>query len=250
MAKPKIGIFNFTGCSGCQLEILNLEDAILDIVGAIDIVNFRTAMRHKGPGPYDVAFVEGSIASKEQADELAEIRKQSGLLVAIGSCACFGGVQTIRDQTVGLEAGRKKVYGDVKMNYDYLEQKPLSDYVKVDFMLPGCPMVKEEFVEAVKALLMGRPLRYKSYPVCVECRLRENQCLIEKGEVCLGPLTMGGCSAKCTSNGAACFACRGAVEESAVAAEAELLKKKGIDPKEVLRKLKTFGANRKLEVKA
>jgi len=250
MSKPKVGIFNFTGCSGCQLEILNLEDILLDIVGAVDIVNFRTAMRNKGPGPYDVSFVEGSISSTEHVEELKKIREQSGLLVAIGSCACFGGVQTIRDQTLGLEEAKKKIYGDVKMNFDYLEQKPLSEYVKVDFMLPGCPMVKEEFVETVKSLLMGKPLRYKPYPVCVECRLRENQCLLEKGYICLGPLTMAGCGAKCPSNGSPCDACRGPVEESAIAAEAELLKKRGIEPKELIRKLRTFGANMKAEVKA
>ena len=246
--KPRIGIFGFTGCAGCQLEILNLEDILLDLLSTVDVVNFRMAKSENSDGPFDISFVEGSIMSY-QVDELKKIRENSKTLVAIGSCACHGGVQYLQNF---MENPWKIVYNDKKMIYSSPDTKPLSSYVKVDYLLPGCPMDKDEFVEFVKSVLMGKKPVLKTYPVCVECKLKENICLLERGIMCLGPVSLAGCSAKCPSNGYPCEGCRGPVEEANIASQAELMKEKGIDPVDLIRRFRMFtsGAKEFEEVKA
>ncbi|MDI6916635.1 MAG: hypothetical protein QMC80_02425 [Thermoplasmatales archaeon] len=246
--KPGVGIFGFTGCAGCQLEILNLEDILLDLPSVVDIINFRMAKSENLDGPLDISFVEGSIM-KYQVGELKKIRKNSKILVAIGSCACYGGVQYLQNF---IEKPWKIVYNDKKMKYASPDTKSLSSYVKVDYSLPGCPIDKEEFVDFLKSVLLGRKPKMKSYPICVECKLRENDCLLEKGTICLGPVTVAGCNSKCPNNNYACEGCRGPVEEANISSQAELMKEKGIDPVDLIRRFRMFtsGAKEFQEAKA
>jgi len=240
--KPKIGVFGFTGCAGCQLMILNLEDEILDIAEKVEIVSFPMASSRIGKKELDVAFVEGSITTEEQRKELEEIRKRSKLLVAMGNCATFGGVQALSNGLRSPEEKMREVYG--KELWEIIESKPLSEFVKVDLELHGCPIEKEEFLELVKYLLKGYLPPEKDYPVCLECKFRENDCLLLKGEICLGPLTRGGCGARCPSLRTACLGCRGVIRgEAKIKSAMKVFEDAGISPEEIRKILRIFSAN-------
>lgn len=243
MAKPKVGIYGFSGCAGCQLEILNLEDILLDIAGAIDIVNFRMAKSNNDDvTPLDVAVIEGSIITKEQEDEIKKIREKSRILIAIGDCACFGGIQRLT-QFGNLDDAKRLVYGDVQMKHGIfhpLHSRAIDEIVKVDLKLPCCPVVKEEFVEAVKCLLVGKKMDIKPHPVCEECRKKGIVCFFEKGGLCLGTVTVAGCGALCPDNGHPCEGCRGPVEDANINEEINRMKEKGFSVEDIKRKFRKF----------
>ncbi len=241
--KPRVGIFGFTGCAGDQLMILNLEDELLDLVGALDLKSFTMASSAVEDSEYDVAFVEGSITTPKQKQKLEEVRKKAKLLVAIGDCAAWGGVQASCNGILTVGEKMKEVYGDEKV-WEIYESKPLSAYVKVDFVLPGCPIEKEEFLRAAASLLRGDLPEAVDYPVCVECKLRENGCLMLEGKLCLGPLTVGGCKARCPSLRVDCIGCRGVIEgEARVKSAMQVFKEAGFKPDYVRARLRMFAAN-------
>lgn len=240
-AKPRVAVFSLTGCEGCSLAILELEDQLLNILGAIEIVNFREAMTERS-WDIDIGFVDGAVSTPEDAEEIKRFREACGTLVAIGACACLGGINTLKNHQ-GEDSYRRYVYGDRAKWFATQEAKPISAFVKVDYELPGCPMVKEEFLRLVKCLLVGRPFRLPEYAVCVECKKRGNPCLYEKGIVCLGPITRAGCDAICPSFGSKCEACRGILSAEALrAAGLNLQERYGVPLEQVLGDLRLYGA--------
>lgn len=240
--KPKVGFYELTGCAGDMLHILHMEDVLLDIFSKIDLVEFRMASSMKKSGSVDIAFVEGSVTTEEDLEFLKSIREKSSTLVAIGDCAVWGGIQasmTGEDWRVLM----REVYGVEEKYFGFLgEHKPLSECVRVDYELPGCPIEQDEFVRLLLELLEGITPRVKDYPVCVECKIREIPCLIvEKGEPCLGPITVGGCRARCPYYGTSCIGCRGPVKEEAnVAGEVSALLEKGWSREEILKRMELF----------
>lgn len=214
--KPRIAIFSLTGCEGCSLAILELEDHLLDLLGAVEIVNFREGMSEKH-WDIDVGFVDGAVSTPQDEEELRHYRDCCKTLVALGACACLGGVNTLKN-TQAESNYRRYVYGDRAAWFPTRSARPIADVVKVDFELPGCPVTGNEFVELVLCLLAGKAFHLPQYPVCVECKKRGNPCVYEKGMVCLGPLTRAGCGAICPSVGMTCDACRGVVHAEALAA--------------------------------
>ncbi|MHA1907431.1 MAG: NADH-quinone oxidoreductase subunit B family protein [Candidatus Thorarchaeota archaeon] len=234
--KPTVGIFGFTGCAGCQLNILNIEDHLLDLLGLIDITTWVMAKGENAPGPWDIALVEGSIAKNSEIERIKKIRENSVILVAIGACATHGGLSGIRNQR-NIEEMKATVYGDKTDHLDVLEQiMPISHYVKVDAELPGCPMDKNEFIAAVQAIAVGKTPHVPNYAVCYECKIRENACLLKEGKFCMGPVTQAGCDALCPSKGAVCEGCRGPVAEVNWGAEFKILKDIGATPEEIKRR--------------
>jgi sulfhydrogenase subunit delta len=221
---PKVGIYGLTGCAGDQLTIVNCEDQILDIFGAADIRSFLMAMSNNVEGELDVALVEGSVSSQGDKAMLEDIRKRSKILIAIGNCACNGGPQAACAMENNFKERFKQVYGDVKLSIpEPLDAKPLSAYVQVDYMIPGCPIDKWEFLRALGRLVKGDAPQPIRYPVCVECKYNENECLLFKNEICLGPITVGGCDSVCINHNIPCVGCRGPVTEANVAGEVEML---------------------------
>ena len=245
MAKPKIGIYGLTGCAGDQLMILNLEDELLDLLSNLDVKSFIMASSAHEETDLDVAFVEGSVSTEEGLERLKDIRKRSKILIAIGDCAVWGCVQAMRNQEMSMKERMKKVYNKEENFYDVLEPKGLSAYVDVDLEISGCPIDKTEFLNAVLSLLHGDLPEVKDYPVCVECKLNEYQCLlVEKGMPCLGPIIAAGCNALCPGLGVDCIGCRGPIkDETNAAEELNVLKEKGYDEKYIKNRLKFFGAN-------
>lgn len=245
MAKPKIGVYSLTGCAGDQLMILNLEDELLDILSNVEIVAFQEASSIKKDEEVDIALVEGSVSTKTDLERLKKIREKSKLLIAIGDCAIGGCVQAMRNQETPMKEKMKKVYDKEEDYFDVLEPYGLSKYVKVDLELPGCPIETTEIRQVFLSLLHGDVPELKDYPVCVECKLNEYQCLlVDKGMPCLGPITVAGCNARCPGLGIDCVGCRGPIkDETNAAEELHTLKEKGYDEKYIENRLRFFGAN-------
>lgn len=239
--KPKIGVFSFTGCEGCQLNILNLEAYLLDLLGVIEIVNFREAMSEKGQD-YDIAFVEGSITTPEDEKELKEVREIASLLVTIGSCAHLGGVNGLK-QLRDLDTQREEVYGEKMHCFETTPTRRVSDVVKVDFSIPGCPIDRNEFVATVKNVLLGIPPKLPTNPCCIECKSKGNVCMYDKGLSCLGPVTRGGCDAVCPSYGQPCDGCRGFLETADFDAMVRAMEEEhGIERSAILRQISHYNA--------
>jgi coenzyme F420-reducing hydrogenase gamma subunit len=239
--KPKVAIFSLTGCEGCSLAILELEDRLLDILGAVDVVNFREGMTERA-WDIDIGFVDGAVSTPRDEEEARRFRDSCKVLVAIGACACLGGLNTLKHYQADPEY-RAAVYGRRAEWFPTTPARPLSTVVKVDYELPGCPMIGAEFLRFVTFLLAGRHFHLPETPVCVECKRRGNVCLYEKGIICLGPVTRAGCDAICPTFGSKCEACRGIVHHDAlVAAGVNLREQYGVPLETVLADLRMYGA--------
>ena len=234
-AKPRVAFFDFTGCEGDQLQVVNLEDRLLELVEVVDVVSFREAMSEHAE-EYDVAFVEGSITTPHGAKRLREVREQADVVIAIGSCAAFGGINALRNHQ-DFETATERVYGDDADLFDDPEAelfeafeaaRPASAVVEVEYEIPGCPIDGEEFIQTVTALLNGAEPTLPNHPVCLECKFEENTCAFERGETCLGPITRGGCGATCVSQGTRCWGCRGMVEDPSQNAYTAVLEDHGL----------------------
>jgi sulfhydrogenase subunit delta len=207
--KPKIAFFDFAGCEGCQLTVIDSLQRHPALVDVVDIVQFREAMSEKS-NDYQIAFVEGSCTRLQDEIRLKEIRQNAEIVFALGACAHLGGVNALRNWQSQEEVERY-VYGSMTMNHEPYPGAPIDSVIPIDGFIPGCPIDREEFIKCVTALLQGRRLPIPDYPVCVECKLQENVCVFNFGKSCLGPITRAGCGATCPSNGVGCDGCRGKV---------------------------------------
>ncbi|MFX0067648.1 MAG: hydrogenase [Promethearchaeota archaeon] len=245
MEKPKIGIYSLTGCGGEALMILNMEDALLDLLSKFDIKSFQEGSSYEEDVELDIAFVEGSVSTETHLEKLKKIREKSKLLVALGDCAIGGCVQAMRNQQMSIAEKMKKVYGVEETYYDALEPKGLSAHVNVDLEIPGCPIEKEETFRAITSLLHGDVPEQIDYPVCVECKRKEYPCvLVEKNMPCLGPIIVAGCDARCPGLGLDCIGCRGPIkDETNAAAELDILLEKGYDKEDISNRLRIFCGN-------
>jgi len=241
MSKPVVGIFGLTGCAGDQLVILNCEDRLLDLAALIDIRDFLMASSQNDAAcALDLALVEGAVLSRKDAEKLLAIRKRAKLLVALGTCAVWGGVAAM-DRGADRRSLLAEVYGDAGQNYDSEPARALHEIVKVDLNITGCPIEKEHFLAAIANLLNGDVPVYPAYPVCTECRMLENNCLlIERGELCCGPITAAGCTARCPNLRIPCVGCRGPASDANPASLLSALEERGIDPRGIAARLRTF----------
>jgi len=238
---PRIGIFGLSGCWGDQLVLLNCEDELPRILGAARLVDFLAASRENDTeGPLDVALVEGSVGSAHDEERLRRIRERAGILLALGTCACFGGIAAA--PLAGARADLlREVYGPLAEDYDQAPHRPLHAVVKVDASLPGCPIEKHELLTALAALLQGTVPVPVDHAVCLDCRIGENTCLLlSAGLPCLGSVTRGGCQARCPSLGAPCIGCRGPVPEPNHTSLAAVLADKQVPADAIQRRLSLF----------
>ena len=214
MARPKLAVFKFASCDGCQLSLLSAEDELLAIAGAVEIAYFLEARTQTIEGPYDVGLVEGSITTAHDAERIKDIRKQCKFLITIGACATAGGIQALRNW-----ANVEEFIGQVYAHPEYIStlgaSTPIGEHVLVDFELRGCPINKQQLVEVISALLRGARPRLPNYSVCVECKRRGTVCVaVTQGITCLGPVTQAGCGAICPAYRRECFGCYGPKERS------------------------------------
>ena len=210
-----MGVFKFASCDGCQLSILNLEDDLLALGQALDLAYFPEASSDMKSGPYDIALVEGSITTPDDAARIRALREQATALITIGACATAGGIQALRNWA-DVEAFKRAVYPSPQYIQSLGTSTPISEHVRVDFELWGCPIDKGQLLRVITDLLAGVRPRLSADSVCMECKRRGNVCvMVAKGIPCLGPVTRTGCGAICPSMGRDCYGCFGPVEGAA-----------------------------------
>lgn len=240
--KPKLAVWKFASCDGCQLSLLDCEDELLAIVGEIQIAYFPEASRAESKGPYDISLVEGSITTPHDAERIHKIRRKSKVLITIGACATAGGIQALRnfksvDEFVSI------VYASPHYIDTLSKSTPISDHVPVDFELRGCPISKYQLLELVIAYLNGRKPNLPTYSLCMECKQLGNVCvMVAHGTPCLGPVTQAGCGALCPSYNRGCYACFGPKETPNTSSLSKQWEELEVARDDILRAFRGFNA--------
>ncbi len=241
--KPKLAVWKFASCDGCQLSLLDCEDELLAVAGAIDIAYFPEATKRHIAGPYHLSLVEGSIASHADMLRIQQVREESDFLVTIGACATSGGIQALRNYR---DAG--DMAATVYAHPDYIDSletsTPIAEHVKVDFELRGCPISKSQLLETISAFLQRRQPAIRTESVCMECKRCQTSCImVSEGIPCLGPITQAGCGAICPAYKRGCYGCFGPAESVNASALMAEWQKLGMDDAQIARALQTFNAN-------
>jgi coenzyme F420-reducing hydrogenase gamma subunit len=241
--KPRLAVWKFASCDGCQLSLLDCEDELLAVAGAVDIAYFLEATRGAVRGHYDLSLVEGSVTTTSDAARIQDVRARSRTLVTIGACATAGGIQALRNW-----ADVKEYASVVYARPDYIQtlatSTAIADHVAVDFELRGCPISKRQLLEVISAMLSGRRPVTPPHSVCIECKLKGNVCvMVAHGTPCLGPVTHAGCGAICPSYNRGCYGCYGPMETPNTLSLSDGLHKLGMDERGLMQVYRTFNAN-------
>ena len=240
--KPKLAVWKFSSCDGCQLSLLDCEDELLTLVGEIEIANFAEASRAILKGPYDLSLVEGSITTPHDEERIHRVRRASKYLITIGACATSGGIQALRNFK-DVHEFISIVYASPSYIQTLNKSTPISDHVYVDFELRGCPINKLQLVEVISAFLHGRKPNTPSHSVCIECKLRGTTCvMVAQGIPCLGPVTHAGCGAICPAYARGCYGCFGPKETPNTIALSARWSKLGANENEIMRTFRGFNA--------
>jgi len=244
--KLKAAIFTFTSCFGCSFELLNMKNELLKLFDKLEFLKFNLIGRNEYSKHYDIAFIEGSISTKKEQKRLEEIREKAKFVIALGSCACNGGVNIVKNYRKNAE---KEVYGE--NIFESRNVKPLDEFIRVDYFVNGCPFSHQELLEVIDAIINNKIFQPKTSSVCSECKLKlKGECLLTKGEICLGPITRAGCNAICTSNKRPCHGCRGLAPDANISAYIKMLKLKfKLSDEEIKKLLEPYGFLEHLEVK-
>jgi coenzyme F420-reducing hydrogenase gamma subunit len=242
MPKPRLAVWKFASCDGCQLSLLDCEDELLAVADAVEIAYFLEATSAILPGPYDLSLVEGSITTAHDAERIHEVRRQSRRLVTIGACATAGGVQALRNTRDHKEM-LSVVYARPHFIDSLATSTPIAAHVAVDFELRGCPIDKRQLLEVVSAAIHGRKPNVPTHSTCIECKMRGTVCvMVARGTPCLGPVTHAGCGALCPTYDRGCYGCFGPMDAPQTAPLARQLTVLGLSRGEVHRLFSTFNA--------
>jgi coenzyme F420-reducing hydrogenase gamma subunit len=240
--RPKLAVWKFASCDGCQLTVLNCEDELIPLAGEVEIAYFPEATRAVVEGPYDVSLVEGSITTPDDLERIEQVRRASRRLITIGACATSGGIQALRNFADVAEF-RSVVYAHPEYVATLDRSTPIAAHVRVDFELRGCPIDRRQLLEVLAAEIQGRAPRIPSHSVCVECKRRGNVCvMVAHGTPCLGPVTQAGCGALCPTFSRGCYGCFGPQDTPNTPSIAHRLGELGMSEPEVLRVFRTFNA--------
>ncbi|MEQ8856592.1 oxidoreductase [Gimesia sp.] len=242
MCKPRLAVFKFASCDGCQLSLLDAEDHLLAVADAVEIVYFPEATSHMEEGPYDIALVEGSITTPHDAERIQQIRKDARYLMTIGACATAGGIQALRNW-----ADKDEFMQAVYATPDYIQvletSTPIAEHVQVDFELRGCPINQYQLIEVIRSLLAGQTPRTPRHSVCLDCKRRGTVCVtVAQGTACLGPVTQSGCHALCPSYNRGCYGCFGPALQANLVSLSAQMEREGASKAEIAHKLKNFNA--------
>jgi coenzyme F420-reducing hydrogenase gamma subunit len=242
VGKPRLAVFKFASCDGCQLSLLDAEDELLAVAENVEIAYFLEARTRELAGPYDVGLVEGSVTTAHDAERIKEVRRQCKFLVTIGACATAGGIQALRNWS-NVEEFTRSVYAKPEYIRTLKTSTPISDHVRVDFELRGCPINKNQLVELISALLWGRKPRVPRHSVCMECKRRGVVCVaVAHGVACLGPVTQDGCGIICPSFNRECFGCFGPKERPNLISLMSYYENRGTDKEQLVRLTHNFNA--------
>jgi coenzyme F420-reducing hydrogenase gamma subunit len=239
-AKPRLAVFKLASCDGCQLQMLNLEDELLDIAGEVEICYFPEARSRMSDGPYDIALVEGSVTTEHDVQRVREIRRNSRMLITIGACASAGGIQALRNKQ-DVDQYTRSIYANPSYIHTLSQSTPVAAHVTVDFAINGCPISREQLLEVLTSLLIGRAPQLPTNSLCVECKRAGNVCvLVSRGVACIGPITQAGCGALCPAFNRGCFGCYGPMESANPDSLCHTLTQRGVPRDEILRLLNGF----------
>lgn len=236
--RPKLAVYKFTSCDGCQLTILDCEEELLALAAAVEIAYFLEAKRDRLPGPYDIALVEGSVSTHEEIERTRHIRENVKFFIPFGACATAGGIQALRNFG-NVESMKAAVYPNPDIVAALPKSTPHSAHVKVDFELQGCPPNRHQLLEVLTDVLLGRTPRLPSHSVCLECKRRGNVCVLVARELpCMGPVTHDGCGALCPSYDRACYGCFGPMDDAQVDRFGKELELRGLAAEEIVRRFR------------
>jgi sulfhydrogenase subunit delta len=238
--KPKLAVWKFASCDGCQLSLLDCEDELLSVAESVEIANFAEASRAVVKGPYDLSLVEGSITTPHDAERIHQVRRASKFLITIGACATAGGIQALRNFK-DVRDFTSLVYATPQYIQTLNKSTPIVDHVRVDFELHGCPINKHQLLEVLSAFLNRRKPSIPSHSVCTECKRRGTVCvMVAHGTPCLGPVTHAGCGAICPSYVRGCYGCFGPMESPNTASLSSGWVHLGVKPPELMRAFRSF----------
>ncbi len=240
--KPKLAVWKFASCDGCQLSLLDCEDELLSIANEIELAHFPEASRAIVKGPYDLSLVEGSITTPNDAKRIQKVRKSSKYLVTIGACATAGGIQALRNFK-DVNNFISIVYASPKYIETLDKSTPIADHVTVDFELRGCPINKQQLIEVISAFLNERKPNTPPHSVCIECKLRGTVCIMVAKDIpCLGPATQAGCGAICPAYNRGCYGCFGPMETPNTHSLSKWWKKLNVEREDIVRAFRGFNA--------
>lgn len=240
--KPKVAVWKFASCDGCQLSLLDCEDELLAVADAVEIANFPEASRAVTRGPYDVSLVEGSITTPHDEQRIHSIRRASKTLITIGACATSGGIQALRN-FANVQEFIPMVYPRPEYIETLNKSTPITDHVFVDYQLRGCPINKYQLLEVLSAFLNGRKPVTPAHGLCMECKRQGTVCvMVAKGIPCMGPVTQAGCGALCPVYGRGCFGCFGPKETTNTPSLSAWWTQLGLSNAEILRCFRSFNA--------
>lgn len=238
--KPKLAVFKFASCDGCQLSLLSAADQLLALAGKVEIAHFLEATSRIQEGPYDIALVEGSISTPDDAERIQVVRRQSRTLVTIGACATAGGIQSLRNWSNHREF-LQAVYATPETISSLSQSTPIADHVKVDFELRGCPVNHHQLLEVLNALINGRQPRLPRHSVCFDCKRQGTVCvMVSQGVPCLGSVTHTGCNAICPAFQRGCYGCYGPVPSPNLVSLTTEMMAQGTTAQQVIHSLKSF----------
>lgn len=236
--KPRVAVFKFASCDGCQLQFLNAEGELLKLAGLVDFVYFNEARSRALDGPYDVAFVEGSITTPDDARRIITVREDSRYLVAIGACATAGGIQALRNWG-DIEQYKRVVYPSPEFISTLSTSTPIAAHVRVDFEIPGCPVNKVELLAVVRSILSNAAPVLPAHSVCMECKRRGNVCVVvARGEPCMGAITRTGCGALCPAFNRGCYGCFGPADDQNMESFVQMLARDGVTGDDAVRRIR------------
>ena len=242
--KPKLAVWKFASCDGCQLSLLDCEDELLTVAGAIDIAYFPEATRTVMRGPYDLSLVEGSITTAHDAERIQEVRRVSKHLVTIGACATSGGIQALRN-FADVKEFTSIVYASPEYIKTLATSTAISQHITVDYELRGCPIDKHQLIEVITAFLLGRKPAVAAHSVCMDCKNRGTVCvMVAHGTPCLGPVTHSGCGALCPSYNRGCYGCFGPKETANTASLSTWLSQHGVNEQDLRRSYHSFNTDK------
>ncbi len=238
--KPRLAVFKFASCDGCQLQFVNAEAALLTLARQVDVAYFPEVRSRALHGPYDIAFVEGSITTAHDARRILEVRAESRYLVTIGACATAGGIQALRNWS-DVEEYKRAMYPSPEFVETLSTSTPISEHVRVDFEIWGCPIDTQQLLAVVRSLLSGARPFLPAFSVCMECKRAGNVCVVvARGEPCLGPVTRTGCGALCPRLGRGCYGCFGPADDPNMPAFTGLLHAQGLDRTDAVQRLRAI----------
>jgi sulfhydrogenase subunit delta len=237
---PRVVVLSLASDFGCQVQLTNMEDDLLDVLGLMELSYWQLASSGPMPAEYDVAIIEGAVTTEEHVAFLKDVRSKAAAVVAIGTCAVTGGIPALAN-VEPLESRYAAVYGDgVAVAPGRRAPAPIDSVIDVDYHLPGCPIEQADFLRLLSRVLLGLSDRVPDRTMCASCKISENVCFLEGGTVCLGLVTRAGCGAKCPTLGRPCTGCRGIAPDANLPSAAEVFTKYGCDASSLASSLRIY----------